>query len=80
MRKKTRSKLIRTNQKKAEKISLTQKIKPYLSFRHSITRFCLFFLVLLVVFSFLLSLEPIKQYFYNPIEGDVGSESNLKNS
>jgi exosortase H (IPTLxxWG-CTERM-specific) len=75
MGKKTKSKRKRANNKKVEKISLTQKIRPFLSLRHPITRFCLLFLVLLVVFSFLLSLEPIKHYFYNPITTLIASQA-----
>jgi exosortase H (IPTLxxWG-CTERM-specific) len=75
MGKKTRAKRRRAKLKNVEKVSLSQKIKPFLSFRHPITRFCLLFLVLLVVFSFLLSLEPIKHYFYNPITTLIASQA-----
>ena len=75
MRKKTRAKRRREKLKRVEKVSLTQKIKPFLSLKHPITRFCLLFLVLLVVFSFLLSLEPIKHYFYNPFTALIASQA-----
>jgi exosortase H (IPTLxxWG-CTERM-specific) len=75
MGKKTRAKRRRAKLKNVEKVSLSQKIKPFLSFRHPITRFCFLFLVLLVVFSFLLSLEPIKHYFYNPITTLIASQA-----
>lgn len=72
---KTRAKRRRAKLKKVEKVSLSQKIKPFLSLRHSITRFCSLFLVLLVVFSFLLSLELIKHYFYNPVTTIIASQA-----
>ena len=75
MGKKTKSKRKQTNNKKVEKVSLTQKIRPFLSLRHPITRFCLLFLVLLVVFSFLLSLELVKQYVYNPLTTLIASQA-----
>ena len=75
MGKKTRSKAQRAKLKKVEKVSFGQKIKPYLSFRHPITRFCFLFLVLLVGFSFLLSLELIKHYFYNPVTTLIASQA-----
>ena len=75
MGKKTKSKRKQTKNKKVEKVSLTQIIKPFLSLRHPITRFCLLFLVLIVVFSFLLSLELIKHYFYNPVTTLIASQA-----
>lgn len=75
MGKKTRAERKRAKLKKVDKVSLSQKIKPYLSFRHPITRFCLLFLALLVVFSFLLSLELIKHYFYNPVTTLIASQA-----
>jgi len=75
MGKKTKSKRKQTNNKKVEKVSLTQKIRPFLSLRHPITKFCLLFLVLLVVFSFLLSLELVKQYVYNPLTTLIASQA-----
>ena len=75
MGKKTRSKGRKTNLKKVEKVSLTQKIRPFLSFRHPITRFCLLFLLLLVVFSFLLSLGVVKHYVYTPLTTLIASQA-----
>jgi exosortase H (IPTLxxWG-CTERM-specific) len=75
MGKKTRAKLKQIKSKRAEEVSLGQKIRPYLSFRHPITRFCLIFLVLLIVFSCLLSLKLIKQYFYNPVTTLIASQA-----
>jgi len=75
MGKKTRAKHRRAKPKRAENVSFGQKIKSYLSFRHPITRFCLLFLLLLLVFSFLLSLEPTKHYFYNPFTAFIASQA-----
>ena len=72
---KTRAKHRRTKSKRAEKVSFSQKIKPYLTLKHPITRFCLLFLLLIVVFSFLLSLELIKHYFYNPVTALIASQA-----
>jgi len=70
-----RTKRRRAVLKKAEKISLVQKIKPFLSLKHPILRFCVLFLILILVFSFLLSLEPIKHYFYDPFTFFIASQA-----
>ena len=75
MSEKTRTKRKQIKSKRAEKVSLTQTIKPFLSFRHPITRFCLLFLLLLLVFSFLLSLEITKRYFYDPVTTLIASQA-----
>ena len=75
MGKKTRSKRSRAKLKGVKKVSFSQKIKSYLSLRHPITRFCLLFLGLLVAFSFLLSLELIKEYLYNPFTALIASQA-----
>jgi exosortase H (IPTLxxWG-CTERM-specific) len=75
MGKKTRSKGRKTNLKKVEKVSLTQKIKPFLSLRHPITKFCLLFLILIIVFSFLLSLGVVKHYVYTPLTTLIASQA-----
>jgi len=75
MGKKTKSKRKRVNNKKVEKVSLTQIIEPFLSFRHPITRFCLLFLGLLLSFSILLYLKPVKQYFTHPITPFIASQA-----
>ena len=67
MGKKTRPKRRWSKPEGVKKVSFGQKMKFYLSLRHPITRFCLLFLGLLFAFSFLLSLETIKHYFYNPV-------------
>ena len=67
MKKKNRAERRRDKLKRVDKTSLYQRIKPFLSFKHPITRFCLLFLGLLLSFSILLYLKPVKQYFTNPI-------------
>ena len=74
---KTRAERRREKLKRPKNIPLSQKIKPFLSFRHPITRFCLLFLGLLFVFSILLYLKPVKQYFSNPITPFIASQSAL---
>ena len=61
--------------KKAEKAAIREKIKAFLTLRHPITRFCALFLILILVFSFLLSLEPIKHYFYDPFTSLIASQA-----
>ena len=75
MGKKTKSKHRRAKPKRAEKVSFIQEMKPYLTLRHPITRFCLLFMMLLIVFSFLLSLGPIKHYLYNPFTVFIASQA-----
>ncbi len=75
MQKKTRAKRQRKKLKRAEKISLRQKINPYLSLKHPITRFCLLFLALLLIFSFLLYIKFIEQYLSNPITPFIASQT-----
>ena len=55
MGKKTRSKHRRAKLKSVKKVSFSQRIKPYLSLRHPITRFCLLFLVLMNAAIFIAS-------------------------
>lgn len=75
MVKKTSAERKRTKLKKFDTVSFSQKIKPYLLLRHPISRFCVLFLVLILVFSFLLSLELIKHYFYNPVTTLIASQA-----
>ena len=75
MGKKTRAELRRERLKKVKKVSLTQKIRPFLSLKHPITKFCFLFLILIIVFSFLLSLELVKQYVYNPLTTLIASQA-----
>jgi len=70
-----RTKRRQKKSKRAENVSLIKKIKPFLSLRHPITRFCVLFLILILLFSFLLSLEPIKQYFYDPFTSLIASQA-----
>ena len=65
----------RAESKKPEKVILSQKIKPFLTLRHPITRFCLLFLVLLLAFSFLLSIELVQYYFYDPFTSFIASQA-----
>ena len=75
MRKKTGSKRRRTTLENVEKVSLTQKIRPFLSLRHPITKFCLLFLMLIIVLSFLLSLGVVKQHVYRPLTTLIASQA-----
>jgi len=74
MKKKNRAERRGKKLKRVDKTSLYQRIKPFLSFKHPITRFCLLFLGLLVASSTLLSLETIDHYFINPITTLIASQ------
>jgi len=65
----------RAKLKRPEKVTLSQKIKPFLTLRHPITRFCLLFLVLLLAFSFLLSIELVQYYFYDPFTAFIATQA-----
>jgi len=67
MEKKTRAERRREKLKRVTAVPFSQKIKPFLSFSHPVTRFCLLFLGLLVVFYVLLTLDLIKNYFSTPV-------------
>ena len=71
----TRTKYRRAKLKKSEKVILRQKIKPFLTLRHPITRFCLLFLVLLLAFSFLISIELVQHYFYDPFTTFIATQA-----
>jgi exosortase H (IPTLxxWG-CTERM-specific) len=75
MPKKTRAERRREKLRKTDKPSLTEKIRPFFSFKHPVTRFCLLFLGLLVIFSILLSQKAIEQLFSTPITTFIASQA-----
>jgi exosortase H (IPTLxxWG-CTERM-specific) len=75
MPKKTRAERRREKLGKADKPSLTEKVRPFLSLKHPITRFCLLFLVLLVGFSILLSQRPVEKLFSTPFTTIIASQA-----
>ena len=75
MPKKTRAERRREKVQKTDKPPLTERIPPFLSFKHPITRFCLLFLGLLVAFAILLSQKPIEQLFSTPITTFIASQA-----
>ena len=75
MPKKTRAERRREKTGKTDTPSLMERIRPLLSFKHPITRFCLLFLGLLVGFSILLSQRPIEQFFSTPITTFIASQA-----
>ena len=74
MEKKTRAERRREKLQRVSEKSLSQKIKPFLSFRHPVTRFCLLFLGLLVGFYVLLTLDLLKNYFSTPVTSLIASQ------
>lgn len=75
MPKTTRAERRREKLKGVDKIPLSQKIRPFLSFKHPVTRFCLLFLGLLVLFSILLYQEPTRQHFSRPVTAIIASQA-----
>ncbi len=75
MPKKTRAERRREKLGKAEKPSLTEKVRPFLSLKHPITRFCLLFLVLLVGSSIILSQRPVEKLFSTPFTTVIASQA-----
>ena len=75
MQKKTRAQRRREKLGKADKPSLNEKVRPFLSLKHPITRFCLLFLVLLVGFSIILSQRPVEKLFSTPFTTVIASQA-----
>ena len=74
MAKKTRAERRREKLQRVPPVPFSQKIKPFLSFRHPVTRFCLVFLGLLVGCYVLLTLDLLKNYFSTPITSLIASQ------
>lgn len=75
MQKKTRAERRREKLGKADKPSLAEKVRPFLSLKHPITRFCLLFLGLLVCFSIILSQRPVEKLFSTPFTTVIASQA-----
>jgi len=75
MGKKTRVESRREQLKRAGNVSFVQTIKPYLSLKHPIIRFCLLFLLLLVSFTVLLSFYPFKYFFHYSLCVSIASQA-----
>jgi exosortase H (IPTLxxWG-CTERM-specific) len=74
MGKKTRAERRREKLQRIAEVPFSQKIKPFLSFRHPVTRFCLLFLGLLVGCYVLLTLDLLKNYFSTPVTSLIASQ------
>ena len=74
MEKKTRAERRREKLHRVSVVPFSQKINPFLSFRHPVTRFCLLFLGLLVGFYVLLTLDLLKNYFSTPVTSLIASQ------
>ena len=74
MEKKTRADRRREKLHRVSEVSFSQKIKPFLSFKHPVTRFCLLFLGLLVGFYVILTLALLKNYFSTPVTTLIASQ------
>jgi exosortase H (IPTLxxWG-CTERM-specific) len=74
MEKKTRAERRREKLQRIPAASFSQRMKPFLSFRHPVTRFCLLFLGLLVGFYVLLTLDLLKNYFSTPVTSLIASQ------
>lgn len=74
MEKKTRAERRREKLQRVSEVPFSPKIKPFLSFKHPVTRFCLLFLGLLVGFYVLLTLDLIKNFFSTPVTSLIASQ------
>ena len=75
MKKKTRAEQRRAKLRTTGKTPLTEKLRPFFSFKHPVTRFCLLFLGLLIAFSIILSQKSIEQRFSTPITTLIASQA-----
>ena len=53
----------------------TEKIRPFLSFKHPVTRFCLVFAALLIIFSVFMFQKSVERHFINPLTGLIASQA-----
>jgi len=72
---KTRAESRSEKLKRSGNISFGQKIKPFLSFKHPITRFCLLFLGLLASSTILLGFKIIEHYLYDSVTEIIASQA-----
>lgn len=75
MQKKSRADRRRETLKTKDALSLAEKIKPFLSFKHPVTRFCLVFAALLILFSIIMFQKSVEQYFVHPFTVVIASLS-----
>ena len=75
MHKKSRTERRRDKLKTKDTISLTEKIKPFLSFKHPVTGFCLVFATLLIVFSFFMFQKSVEEKFIHPLTALIASHA-----
>jgi len=75
MHKKSRAERRRETHKPQRTISLAEKIKPFLSLKHPVTRFCLLFATLLILFSFIMFQKSVEQYFIHPFTVLIASQA-----
>lgn len=61
--------------KHQDAIPLAEKIKPFLSFKHPVTRFCLIFAALLTIFSLLMFLKSVEKHFIHPFTALIASQA-----
>ena len=74
MVKKTRAERRREKLQGVRAVPFSQTMKPFLSFRHPVTRFCIKFLGLLLGFYVLLTLDFLKNYFSTPVTSLIASQ------
>ena len=75
MRKKSRAERRRETHKPQDAIPLAEKIKPFFSFRHPVTRFCIIFAALLILFSLIMFQESADRYFIQPFTVLIASQA-----
>jgi exosortase H (IPTLxxWG-CTERM-specific) len=75
MQKKSRAERRRETYKPHGTTSLAEKIKPLFSLKHPVTRFCLVFAALLILFSFMMFQKSVERNFIHPFTALIASQA-----
>lgn len=75
MQKKSRAERRRETLRKQDTLSISEKIKPFLSFKHPVTRFCLVFAALLIIFSLVMFTKSVEQHLIHPVTALIASQA-----
>ena len=75
MQKKSRAERRRETLRTRDTKPFTEKIKPFLSFKHPVTRFCLVFAAFLIIFSLFMFQKSVERHFINPLTGLIASQA-----
>jgi len=75
MHKKSMSERRRESFKTKDTIPLAENIKSFLSFKHPVTRFCLVFAALLIVFSLFMFQKSVEEKLIHPLTALIASQA-----